>query len=356
MGFREIENDIKSGAANRAAPILLCGEERFLTDHYERRLVALFSGAAEGEPAQTNDLDLCVFYGDEADDETIMGAADTFPMLMPARIVVVRNHTAFRTKKSADDSEPAPKTKNALADYLSEIPETTRLIFSADKANKTRALYKAIANHGTVYEFERLDKNDLGAFIRTRFKTYGVTASENAMDAFIYASGYLEKDSDRDLFTVEGDAYKLASFALGEGRTAITNSDIEICLADMLRTDIFAMLDAISSNKKAAAITLLENSLAEGENVFRLLALFTGHFEIMLGYKELSAEGHSAAQITKLLGEKSDWRVKKLGGFAERFETNKLRQILLSLYETEHNIKSGNIKDRHALTTLLAGI
>ena len=124
----------------------------------------------------------------------------------------------------------------------------------------------------------------------------------------------------------------------------------------ILRTDVFAMLDAISSGNKAQAVGLLENSLAGGESVFRLLSLFTGHFEIMLGYKELSAAGHSSPKITQILGERSEWRVKKLGGFAHHFDNAKLKWIVGRLYDTERDIKSGDIPERLALTVLLAEI
>jgi len=337
MSFRTIENDIKNEAFGKSMPILLCGEEFFLVDHYEKRLTELFAATP---------LDISVFYGDESDDEEIIRALDTFPMFSPVRVVIVKNHHGL-----------SPQGKEAgLTDYLVNMPDSTRLVFSASKVNKTRRLFKAIAKHGMVYDFSHLDEADLGAFARKRFKSFGADISPVVLEAFLQATGYLEKDASVDLFAVENDAYKISSFALSENRTSLTLSDVEECLPGVLRTDVFAMLDAISSGRKAEAINLLENSLAGGESVFRLLSLFTGHFEIMLGFKELSAEGHSISKITQILGERSDWRVKKLGGFAIRFTAEKLQEILYKLYETERNIKSGDIRDRDAITILLAGI
>jgi len=362
MDYRQINNDLKSGAVNKAVPILLYGEERFLTDYYEKQLIALFS-SRDDEIVEGGYLDLSVFYGAESDDEQIMAALDTSPMLLPTRIVVVKGHPDLSGKSGEEESAPGAEiakskksAKGSLTEYIASIPETSRLVFSANKVNKTRTLYKAIAKKGMVYEFTRLDEADLMTFVKKRFRAMNAVAAPDVLDAFIYATGYLEKDSDRDLFTVENDVLKLTSYALAEGRTTVTQSDLEECLESMLRTDVFAMLDAISSGKKAVAVRLLENSLASGENVFRLLSLFTGHFEIMLGCSELGAEGHTPKEITQMLGEKSPWRVNKLMGFAQRFETAKLQDILLRLYETEKNIKSGNIHEKLALTVLLAQI
>ncbi|MDR3364277.1 MAG: DNA polymerase III subunit delta [Clostridiales Family XIII bacterium] len=348
MSFQTIENDIKNGVIGKAAPVLLFGEEHFLTDHYEKRLEELFGGGAQ------NELDVSVFYGDDASDDEIMGALDTFPMLSPARIVIVRNHPGFSSAPAGVDS--GGKTKKGLADYVSRLPDTARLIFTAGGVNKTRALYKAVSKHGTVYEFARLREEELKKFARKRFKALNSEIPPDVLEAFVFATGYLEKDTDCDLFTVENDVCKIATFAKSEGRAQIAHSDVDECLPGVLRTDVFGMLDAISSGRKGEAIGLLENSLAGGESAFRLLSLFIGQFEIMLGCKELGAAGHPPAKITQILGERSDWRVKKLGGFAQRFDTEKLKFILGELYGLERQIKSGDIAERLALTLLLVRV
>ena len=340
MGYQTIEDDIKSGKTNIPAPILLFGEERFLVSHYEK----ILGGRA------MNELDISVFYADEATDEAIIASLETFPMLSPYRIVIVRDYPGFSAKSAQEYSG------DGLTAYIKNPPENSRLIFSSETVNKTRSVYKAIAKYGTVYEFTRLDEAGLRNFIIKRFNSLNAKITKDVLDEFIYATAYLDKNSDRDLFTVENDVFKTASYALAEGREVITQRDVEECLPGVLRTDVFAMLDAISSGKKAEAVRLLESSLSEGENVFRLLSLITGHFEIMLGYKELSAQGKRPGEITSILGERSEWRVKRLGGFAQRIELSKLKDILMNLYDMERSIKSGDISERLAFTVLFAEI
>jgi DNA polymerase III delta subunit len=330
MDYRTIDNDIKSGAVNRAVPILLCGEEPFLIEFYEKRIKELF---------EANSLDTSVFYGHEIDDGDpgadidIIGALDTYPMLSPVRVVIVRNHPGLAGKTKAagskssgnssgnssngsdDDNEgsesgseesytndgfdgPITKAKQkkggsaksgGLDEYIGNMPDTARLIFASGKINKTRALYKALDKFGVIYNIPRLDEAGLGSFAVKRFRAAGTTISPDVLEAFIYATGYFEKDAGKDLFTVENDANKLALYVSSGGRTDITHTDVEECLPGILHNDVFAILDAASSGRKAESIRLLENALARGEKVFGLLALFTGHFEIMLGYKELNA-------------------------------------------------------------------
>jgi DNA polymerase III delta subunit len=357
-GFREIEADIRSGAIDRAAPILLFGEEIFLTDHYEHLLLRLFSGVNEGVPEAALGLDASVFREGEGGDDAILSALDTFPMMAAHRVVVVKNHTGLSSGSAGSSRSvgSAQEGKTVLPDALADIPESARLLFTAGNVNRTRALYKAIAKYGAVYEFSRLPEFDLRAFVQKRFRAMGAAISPELLAAFCQATGYLEKDSDGDLFTVENEAKKTAAFALADGRTEITEADLRECMPDILRTDVFAMLDAVSSGRKGKAIELLENSLASGESAFRLLSLIIGHFEIMLGYKELRAQGRAVPEIVRVLGERSDWRVKRLGGFAERFSETDLRHTLRKLYDTEKNIRAGDIPERLALTLIFAEI
>ena len=344
-GFREIEADIRSGAVNSAAPILLFGDEIFLTNHYMYMLIRLFACENNSLPETALELDVSIMRGEDDDDDSVISALDTFPMLAKHRVVVVKNHVGLSSEG-----------KTTLPDIIEEIPETSRLIFTAKNINRTRALYKAIAKHGRIYEFTRLSEFDLKAFAQKRFRAMNVSLSPENLETFCQATGYLEKDSAGDLFGVENEANKIAAFVLGDGRSEISKSDILECMPDILRTDAFAMLDAISSGRKGKAIELLENSLASGESTFRLIALIIGHFEIMLGYKEMHARGYSLPEIVKHLGERHEWRVKNLGRFSEKFSEETLRKTLSNLYDAERNIRSGNIPDRLALTLVFAEI
>ena len=357
MDYRKINEDIKSGVLNVAAPILLCSKEQLLLDFYETRLLESFGA---------DPLDVVVYYGNNSDDDLnddIISDLDTYPMFSAVRVAIVKNHPKITGKIIKDDGSVSSsvakddKADKRLTDYFTRIPDTARLVFTSNEVKKNLTLYKAIQKTGTVYEIARLDESDLRQFVLKRFKKAGTVIQPDILDEFIYTTGYLAKDSDVDLLMVENDTYKLAYYVMADRRSDISRSDIAETTPGILRTDDFAMLDAISTGKKSEAINLLENTLAGDENItFRLLALLIGHFEIMIGYKELSASGMNSSQITKALGQHSEWRVKKLGGFAQRFDIEKLTWILGRLYETDSAIKSGDIRVRDALTVLLAEI
>jgi DNA polymerase III delta subunit len=121
-----------------------------------------------------------------------------------------------------------------------------------------------------------------------------------------------------------------------------------------METDVFAMLDAVSAGRKGDSLELLRNITSRGSNAFGLLALLTGQFEIMLGYRELRDRGVSLDAIAKTLGIKSMFRLKKAAGFADRYSAARIAELLHRLYRVDRDIKSGLYGERLALTMFIA--
>jgi len=351
--YRQIETDFKSGTLPGTLPVLLCGKESWLTNYYEKKLTKRILGDGYSS------LDISVFFATEYSDDEIIAACETYPLTAPVRLVIVRGHPGL----SATGGD------GGLAEYLAKMPETARLILSAAQVNKTRALYKAFGKCGRVYEFDRLQEDELRTFAAGRFGKLGLTIGAAELSEFTLLTGYLDADGERDLFSVEGDIVRLGTFVKSDGRTEITKSDLGQCMNGTLQANIFAMLDAVSTGNKAEAIRQLENSLALGDNEFRLLSSLTSQFEIMLGCREmqeknkrlLAAGKPSSAMYTpermmQVLGQKSRWRMDKLAGYAERIPREKLFDVLHRLYGVEVEILSGNISGRLALTALIAGL
>ena len=346
--FRKIEQDLKTGGIDASGPILLCGSEGFLIEHYEKKLTNYFLDTI------FPDLNLNIFYGDEASDDDIMGTCDTLPMVGEYRVVVSRDNLGLSSASSAKTS--ASSKQQLLEKYVSQSPESTALIFTSHNLNKKSKLYTALKTDGKIYELNRLSEDDLILFVKKRFKKSKLNVNEKVLSSFIFLSSYLEKDSDKDLFSLTGEITKICTFVSSEGRTEVTFEDLSECMESNLQSDVFTMLDAISTNRKAEAIRQLETTLAQGSNIFQLTALFTGHFEIMLGYKEMSAKDYPKSKMMNIMNVKSDYRLKKLGQFSDRFTIKDLMKILHRFYSIERDIKSGNISENLALTILLSDI
>jgi DNA polymerase-3 subunit delta len=374
--FKTIESDLSGNAPFRARAVLLFGAEGYLVDHYERlirdRYLSPGAGAIDCSRVDWNAGDVSGTVSD------IVAACDTLPMISECRVALVR-------VQAGDEKSLGQTDVKHLAAYAESIPETAILIITAASVPKNSALYKAVTDHGRVYEFDRLNRSDLAAFIRGRFRKAGVSAAPEIVSEIIGVSGYLDREPRSDLFLLGSDVANIAAHARGGRDAAATTmreypeggadhpaagvrdvspgtpcvvamSDVVACMGTSLETDVFAMLDAVSAGRKGDSIELLRNITARGGNAFGLLALLTGQFEIMLGYRELRDRRVPMGEIMKTLGVRSEFRLKKAAGFADRYSAERITELLHRLYQVDRDIKSGLYNERLALTMFVAGM
>jgi len=372
--FKTIESDLAGGAVREIRAALLFGEEGYLTDHYERILRGLYvAPGMESLDFSRIGWDARDVAGTVADT---VAACDTLPMMSEKRVVLVSVSPGDEKSLGAADAK-------SLAKYIASVPDTTLLILASASIPKISALYKSFAAHGRAYEFARLGRPDLIAFVKSRFKRAGAVVASDVVSEIIKVSGYLDRDAQSDLFRLGSDIANIIGYAKGgdaaegkvdeavpvtlaemslsdsvvqktDGTVVVTLADVAACMGTSIETDVFAMLDAVSSGRKGDAMELLRNITARGENAFGLLALLTGQFEIMLGYRELKDRRISMTEIMGALGVKSEFRLRKAAGFADRYDAGRLADLLHRLYRVDRDIKSGLYGERLALTMFVA--
>ncbi|MCR5134521.1 MAG: DNA polymerase III subunit delta [Clostridiales bacterium] len=346
--FVKIEADIKKNKIGNV--VLLHGQEQFLVEWARDRLVGVYVNEA------VRTLDLTVFEEDQWTAAQVIEACETIP-LFSARKTVVINGLANVWKASGKGCVPKEEA-DRLAAYLKDLPDTLLLIITTreteeDRREKKRtALYKAIAENGTVYDFAALGRSDLSKFIRKRFRTAGKEIHGSLVDRLIEQSGYNNKDIAYSLFDLENDVRKIIFHAgLGE----ITQEDIDLCLSGTLEQGVFKLLDAVSANRKGDALSLLHQLIVGGMKPLRIQSMIAGQLEIMLLGLELRAEGCGMDEIQRRL-RVNDYRLKKAMRAAGRYEIDELKRILCSAYAVESEIKSGRLSMEMALEVFIAEI
>ena len=294
-------------------------------------------------------LEFSKISGPDRTVDEIKNCCETLPMLSEKRVVLVPDFSVLAGEKEKHFGEAEEKE---LIDYLKTMPETTLLIFTGQKADKRKKIYKTISESGAVYEFSELSQPLLVNFIQKRLKAAGKTAGKQAISTFVELSGYYDKDTEYTLYNIENDVKKAICHAQGQ---EVTAEDFGITVAGNIDTNVFSMLDFISRGQKGEAFVLLHNILDSGDSVYKLLALICSQFELMLSVKEMQEEGLHFSGIQKELGV-HEFRVKKAMEFARQYSVKHLRAILRQAYEVDKNIKTGLLEQRLALEMLIAAI
>jgi DNA polymerase-3 subunit delta len=333
-----MEKDISTDALAGFPAVILSGREKLLIDSYMHKISNAFISPA------AKLLDYVVVEGEGAQASDVIGALETMPMLSQKRVVVLKD-------LPGDDRTLSTAEMKDIAACIPSISETSLLIVTADSVSKKSDLYKSVEKSGRVYVFEKLGAQDVKAFIKGRLKDDGKSASSEVVEAILQASGYLNRESETDLFSLEGDVKRIAAYS---AESDVKLADVSACMGASLDADVFRLLDAVSNGQKGTAFELVHHLSERGETTFRLLNTLIGQFELMLGYREMQEQGHAFSEIMSRLGVKSEYRLKKAAGFAKNYSVAKLMELLERLYRVEPDIKTGLFGENLALTMFIA--
>ena len=349
--FRIFQKDLKDSAL--PGVLLLCGKEQFLVEWAKNQIISKYI-----DPV-SKVLDLTIIDEDGTNEMSqsgssspanyIMENAETLPLISAKKVVIVRDSKLLQSSEKAEGKN---SDLSKLCEYLSNLPGSTLLVFTASSVDKKKKLPKSISKYGKVYDFDQLDRRELLSFADKRFKAAGISVPGRTMEYLVDETGYFNKESDYDLFTFSNDITKL--IALSENGT-ITEKDIKDTVEKDLETFIFSLMNCISEGKKEKAFELLHNIVSDRTDVSGLVAMIVSQFETMYSVKELMEDRVPDRLILEKTGI-NEYRLKMLKPFISKYTAKKLRSDLELAYEIDRNIKTGLLKPILALELFIARI
>ncbi|MBQ6583481.1 MAG: DNA polymerase III subunit delta [Mogibacterium sp.] len=326
--------------------ILLYGSEDFLIRWALRQLIDRYTE----EGFREHNLIDCT--GDNADLDDLIGRARTPSMFPGHRIIVIRN-LPMLIRKTADASVKGEGQR--LLDYVAGTDHDAHIILVLDAAHDGSLLAygKKMEKAASAYRFDRLTRPELRSFILKRIRQGGKIIGSRQLDWLIDQSGYLNKDSGYSLSELENDLNKIILAAEGD--------EITIPLIDDLLTGeedkyVFHLIDALVAGRKQQAMEMTIRILAsEDSNAMQLIGLLTSQFEMMLDAAEMEARGIPLSEMAKRTGV-NEFRFRKAFQASQKFSPERLRAILIRLYNTDLAIKTGDLDKDLALELFLLGI
>ncbi len=327
--MKNIKNDIKTGEYKRV--YLLYGEENYLKHLYADKL-------KKAIVAEDDNMNLTVIQGDSFDANEFRGMCDTMPFFADRRLILVNRCGKFKgAKKDTGDSEKKETSKDSLADYIKEIPDTTTVVFVEDDIDKRNRLYKAVKDNGYVCEMNYLDEKDLILWIGTEFKALGKSISAAT-------ASYLIEWSGVEMGNLKIEIEKLGFFALD--RPSVEKSDIESICTRQLNAVIFDLTDAIANGNKYKALKVYDELNARREPIQGTWRMLIRHFTQLLVTKELKARGRSRDEIAGLLSA-HPYAVQKLMAQSGNFKASQIRKKLEFGVKLEQDFKTGKIDEKN---------
>ncbi|QXM06213.1 DNA polymerase III subunit delta [Crassaminicella indica] len=339
MNYKEVLKDLKNDALNNL--YLFYGQEYYLIENILNSIKEKIINKG------FEDLNYQFIDGKETDVNTIINACETLPFMAERRMVLVKDLECFFGKrKNISDGEEERLTK-----YFANLPATTHLFFVVTQdIDKRKKIIKAISKYGKIVAFEKLSERDMHKWILKSFKKYNKEINDREISYFLDITGYLDKNSNKNLKDLDNEINKLCSF-LGD-RIVVTSSDIELLAPKSIENNIFSLVESIGRKNTDKALSLFSDMLMEGESEIKILYMITRQFRYLFQIKLMEKQGYTPMAIAPKLGLRQ-FVVKKYLQQAMNFDEKMLKKALQACLDTDESIKKGKIDQRLGIELLI---
>lgn len=257
------------------------------------------------------------------------------PMFAENKLVVLKN--IFSEKKFQEDFLAHLENINSLKDII--------VVYEKEVVDQRLKLFRELTRQCKSQEFQLLEGKKAKDFIVKEFERNHAKITLDATTTFLTYVG-------NDLWRASSEMKKLINFKQGE---VIKKEDVALLVAPKIEADIFKTIDALAQKNKKEAFLLIKKHLDNGESPLYILSMIAYQFRNLMMVKELSERGLMYASIVKKSGL-HPFVVKKNYFWANRFSREELRSIYYRIFETDSNIKSGNIEPETGLSLLVSKI
>ena len=307
------------------------------------------------EPDDVGDLNTTVFEGREVGFAELSAACDTVPFLAEKRLVIVRGLlTSFEPRSPSQSRSQGSTSKlsssrlgewNALADYLTRVPETTDLVFVEGRLSGSNPLLAAIRPNVTTRVFAAPGHGELRQWIRKRASADGVDIEPGAVDALADTIG-------GDLRAVANELQKLSLYRSGD---TIKPKDVHALVSYSREANVFAAVDAVVERRPAPAMKQMHSLLESGKPVSYILTMLARQVRLLILAKELKGKRVATAELGKRLGL-AGYPLRKTLDQEPRLSYEQLVGMHRKLLEADLSIKSQGVPEDLVLDTLIADL
>lgn len=323
-----INDDLKAGKLRNI--YLLYGTEHYLVARYKKKLLQAFCDTSDAGVLREN-MNFTLFQGKEVRTEQIKEISETLPFFADRRLILV------------EDSGLFAREGDELAEYLSEKPDSTAVLFVEENPDKRSRLFKAVEKLGHAAEFKVQSEETLKKWIVSLVTQEGKKITVRAAEA-------LMERCAMDMEQISRELEKLFAYTLE--RDSIDLPDVDAVCTVRIGNHIFDMISAMANKRQKEALQLYYELLALKEPPMRILYLISRQFMQLLMIKDLRNRGYDKKHICDRTQLKP-FIVDKYMTQASGFSTEMLRAAIKDCATYDEDVKKGLLSDRLCVELLL---
>ena len=355
--MERINQDIKTKEFGRL--YVLCGDDEYFRNFYKNKLKKALE-------VEENAMNYSEFNGKGVDENAIMDAARTVPFFAERRVVLVNDSDLFKgSKKASEDEEtedgasnetetaPVKVAADNLVAFLSEIPDTTVLIFCETNVDRRTALFKAAAKNGYIATFDKIKENEQGFekvkwYIGQKLQRENKNMTREALRIFQERTG-------TDLRVVLTELEKLINYTMG--REVITEEDVKLLTPERIEDKIFEMIECLTKYQQKRALDLYYDLVKKKEEPVKVLLMIEKYYHQLYVVKSLS----EASVPWKEILEKAevavlDYLYKKYTSIAAKYTYDDLKRAMEMCIDYDKAYRSGKMKGNVAVEMVIVAM
>jgi len=318
--------------------LLLLGSDSYLRKICRKKIADAYVDAA------SRDWGIKRFSADEEELSTILGQAQTLPMLAPRQVIFISDVDAW--ERLGDENRDA--LVKQLSEYLSNPAPFTILVFEAGELDQRMRLAKTLVEKTLTVSVELSGKTEERAKLAVPISFE--MARELGVELEREAAEELCEILNGELAAIRTEIEKLASYA-GD-RRKIALADVDLLVVSSKKYEVWDLADMLAAREPARALEFLDNLLREGEAAPALLGGLAWMFRKLLEAQELppGTQGWQAASRLSMRPQKAELAVAQ----SRKFPRIQLTKGLMALYEADNRLKSGGWSQRAVMEFLVA--
>jgi len=292
----------------------------------------------------------------EKEPARLLGALKTLSLGQTLKVVVLRhlelasssvkkNSGGGNSEKDTDTRGKLSRLDKALTVYFTRpAARTVFVVSSAVELKKNSALYHALPDRAVTVACNGLTGKTAVAFVRKFLDEHGKKADAEWIEWLIEIVG-----PDAQRLNNELGKILLAC----DGKTRLGEEDLDIVSPFELPKSVFSLIDAITEQNPALALSLLRNMLDKGEPPLRLLAVINWHYRLVgeaLRYSTVKAHG----KLNRI--HRSSLVVNKIKKQIKKMRRSELGPVFSHLKEADRLLKGSRLPPDHVMAFLILNL
>ena len=328
MQINEFRNRLKNG--DFSGWYIFAGEEDYLKKHYLGELKK--SILPDGDPFAF--FNILSFDGDGVDFAAVREAIESPPMMSEYKLIEWKyaNLDALKEGEKTELEE--------LFSLKKEYPYAIFAImslsdgFNTGTAKKPSKLAERLSSGFDILCFEKSTEPQLLSWLKRHFDAEEISADQRTLNSLIFRSG-------RSMQILAEEVKKLVAYAKANGRSAITEKDVETVASPSAECDAFALSNAVLDKNTDAAFAALADLKQRRVEASVVVAMLSRTYSELASVAFLLEEGKGSSDIETEL-KFHPFKAKLYINSAKKAGAKKLTFCLAELRKIDALSKSGS--------------